>query len=101
MDASRIASVADAERLARRKIPRSVYRAFSGANLSTARDNLRAFREVGFRPRVAARQVPRELATTVLGHALSMPVVVPPVGGLRLAHRDAELGAARAADAVG
>ena len=40
-------------------------------------------------------------ATTVLGHSISMPVLVSPVGGLRLAHRDGELGAARAAGAMG
>jgi pre-mycofactocin synthase len=98
-----IASVRDAERLAKRRIPRSIYAAFAsgiGEQL-TFKDNLRAFREVGFRPRVAVSHEKRELATTVLGQHLAMPVVVSPVGILRLAHREAEVGVARAADAMG
>ena len=103
MSSRQISSVADAERRAKRAIPRSVYRAFSGASGSgfTLQDNLRAFREVGFRPRVGVSHDDRVLATTVLGHPLPMPVVVSPVGGLRLAHRDGELGAASAAGAMG
>lgn len=97
---SRIASVADAQRVARRKLPRSVYRAFATES-STARDNLRALREIGFRPRVATRHPRHELATTVLGEPIAMPVIASPVGGLRLAHRDAEIGVARAASAAG
>ena len=52
---------------------------------------------MGFRPRVGTRYPRIELATTVLGRAQAMPVIASPVGGLRLAHRDAETGVARAA----
>jgi L-lactate dehydrogenase (cytochrome) len=97
---SRFSSADDAQRVAKRKIPKSVYQAFASQN-STAEDNLRALREVGFRPRVATRHPRRELATTVLGQRIAMPVIAAPVGGLRLAHRDAELGVARAAGALG
>jgi L-lactate dehydrogenase (cytochrome) len=100
MARSRISSADDAQRSAKRKIPKSVYRAFATEN-STAADNLRALRSVGFRPRVATRHPRHELATTILGHRITMPVVASPVGGLRLAHRDAELGLVAAADAVG
>jgi isopentenyl diphosphate isomerase/L-lactate dehydrogenase-like FMN-dependent dehydrogenase len=101
MRLSQMSSVADAEQLAKRKIPRSVYRAFAGGSATTIQDNLRAFREVGFRPRVGTRHPSRELATAVLGHRITMPVIVSPVGGLRLAHREAETGAAKGADAIG
>lgn len=100
MRSSTIASVADAQRRAKRRLPASVYRAFA-VKSGTAEDNLRALREVGFRPRVATRFERHELATTVLGQPLSMPIIASPVGGLRLAHRDAETGVARAANAVG
>jgi isopentenyl diphosphate isomerase/L-lactate dehydrogenase-like FMN-dependent dehydrogenase len=101
--AQRISSVLDAERRAKRRIPKSVYQAFasgSGDQL-TLDDNLRAFREVGFRPRVAVYHEKRELATSLLGVPLAMPVIVSPIGILRLAHREAEVGFARAADAMG
>jgi isopentenyl diphosphate isomerase/L-lactate dehydrogenase-like FMN-dependent dehydrogenase len=99
MSPLRISSVGDAERVAKRRIPRSVYRAFAGANGEhlTMTDNLRAFREVGFLPHVAVSHESRVLSTTVLGQPLAMPVVISPVGGLRLAHRDGEVGAAQAA----
>jgi isopentenyl diphosphate isomerase/L-lactate dehydrogenase-like FMN-dependent dehydrogenase len=100
MARSRVLSVDDAQRAAKRKIPKSVYQAFARQN-STAEDNLRALREVGFRPRVATRYPSHELGTTILGHRITMPVVASPVGGLRLAHRDAELGVVLAAEAVG
>jgi isopentenyl diphosphate isomerase/L-lactate dehydrogenase-like FMN-dependent dehydrogenase len=95
-----INSVADAQRAAKRNLPKSVYRAFAAVS-TTGADNLRAFREVGFRPRVGTRYPRLELATTVLGREMAMPVIASPVGGLRLAHRDAETGVARAADAAG
>ncbi len=101
--AQRISSVLDAERRAKRRIPKSVYQAFasgSGDQL-TLDDNLHAFREVGFRPRVAVYHEKRELATSLLGVPLAMPVIVSPIGILRLAHREAEVGFARAADAMG
>ena len=93
-------SVAAAQLIARRRIPRSVYAAFAAEN-STTRDNRRALTEVGFRPRVGTHHAIHGMATTILGRPSPRPVVGAPVGGLRLAHRDAEIGAARAADAVG
>jgi pre-mycofactocin synthase len=102
MNVHQISSVRDAERLAKRRIPRSIYSAFSGGigDELTFKDNLRAFREVGFRPRVAVSHEKRDLATTVLGQPLAMPVVASPIGILRLAHKEAEVGVARAADTM-
>lgn len=95
-----MSSVADAQRRARKRVPRSVYRAFSQES-ATGRDNIRALREVGFRPRVATRFAHHDLATTILGRPSTMPLVAAPVGALRLAHRDAEIGVAQAASAAG
>ena len=100
MSVSRITGVAEAQRMARNRIPRSVYQAFARES-GTAKDNLRALREVGFRPRVGTRFDSHELATTILGRPSAMPLIASPVGGLRLAHRDAEVGLASAAGALG
>jgi L-lactate dehydrogenase (cytochrome) len=90
-------SVAEAERRARRRLPRSVYRALiAGAERGdSATDNVEAFRELRFIPRIATGLPPqRELATTVMGVDLSMPLLVSPTG-VQAVHPDAELAIAR------
>jgi isopentenyl diphosphate isomerase/L-lactate dehydrogenase-like FMN-dependent dehydrogenase len=101
--ASRIQSVADARYFAERRVPAGIFQMFeagSGSNV-TMRENRRAFEEVLFRPRVAVFHRERELRTTVLGHQISMPVIVSSVGFLKTGHQDGEAGVARAAGAAG
>ena len=43
----------------------------------------------------------RDLRTTVLGHEISMPVIIAPTGNVRILHPDGEPGVARAAGAAG
>ena len=95
-------SVAEAERRAKRRLPSSVFAALrAGAEAGlTYEDNLRAFREVGFVPRIAAGGGPRELATTVLGQHLALPVVIAPTG-VQALRPEGEVGVARAAAALG
>jgi heme/flavin dehydrogenase (mycofactocin system) len=96
-------SVAEAQRRARRRLPRSVYTALiAGAEGgATLDDNVRAFREIGFLPHVATGiGAGRDMATTVLGQPISLPVLISPTGVLAV-HPDAELGMARAAAAEG
>ena len=99
----RIRSVDDAQALAKRRLPRSVYEYVEGGTEGevTVRANRRAFEEVTFRPKAAVLYGERQLATTVLGQPLSMPVIVAPAGYIRMAHRDGERGAARAAGQAG
>jgi isopentenyl diphosphate isomerase/L-lactate dehydrogenase-like FMN-dependent dehydrogenase len=99
----RITSVAVAQQLAKRRLPRSVYRFVEGGNEAelTVAENLVAFREVEFRPHVAVETHHRALARTVLGSELSMPVIVAPTGMIRMAHRGGEVAAARAAGRAG
>jgi L-lactate dehydrogenase (cytochrome)/glycolate oxidase len=95
-------SVAVAERRAKRRLPRSVYSALvagTGRGL-TAADNVAAFSELGFAPHVAGQPPSRELATTVMGQQLSMPVVISPVG-VQAVHPGAEVAVGRAAAARG
>ncbi|MEA2249351.1 MAG: pre-mycofactocin synthase, partial [Solirubrobacteraceae bacterium] len=43
-------------------------------------DNLDAFRELGFIPRIATGAAERDLETTVLGQVVSLPVIISPTG---------------------
>ena len=96
-------SVAEAQRRARRRLPPSVYNALvagteRGATLSA---NVASFAELGFLPRVAVGlSGPRELATTVLGQDVALPVVASPVGA-QAVHPHGEVAVARATAAAG
>ncbi|MFL5579024.1 MAG: pre-mycofactocin synthase MftD [Gemmatimonadaceae bacterium] len=95
-------SVAEAERRARRVLPRSVYKAIlAGTERGlTLTDNVAAFSELGFAPHVAGLTGDREQSTTVMGQAISLPVVISPVG-VQAVHPEAERAVARAAAARG
>jgi isopentenyl diphosphate isomerase/L-lactate dehydrogenase-like FMN-dependent dehydrogenase len=67
----------------------------------TLQDNVEAFRRWQLRPRVLVDVDTCTTATTVLGHEVSMPLLVAPVAFQRAAHPDGELGMARAARDVG
>ena len=70
-------SVAEAHRRARRRLPKSVYLALVAGSErgSTLEDNIRAFGELGFAPRVADLPAERDLSTSVMGQELSLPVL--------------------------
>jgi pre-mycofactocin synthase len=95
-------TVAVAQRRARRRLPKSVYGALiAGAEAGvTIRDNVDAFSELGFAPHVAGLPATREMATTVLGQPISLPVVISPTG-VQAVHPDGEVAVARAAAARG
>ncbi|MDI2029300.1 mycofactocin biosynthesis FMN-dependent deaminase MftD [Saccharopolyspora sp. TS4A08] len=95
-------TVAEAHRRARRRLPRSVYLALVAGSErgSTLEDNIRAFGELGFAPRVADLPAERDVATTVMGQELSLPVVVSPTG-VQAVHPEGEVAVARAAAEVG
>ena len=95
-------TVAEAERRARRILPRSVYKALvAGSERGlTLHDNLAAFAQLGFAPHVAGLAPDRSLQTTVMGQTLAMPVLISPTG-VQAVHPDAEVAVARAAAARG
>jgi heme/flavin dehydrogenase (mycofactocin system) len=95
-------SVAEAQRRARRTLPRSVYKAIlAGAERGqTYRDNLDAFAELGFAPHVAGGSAVRSQATSVMGVSLDLPVLLSPAG-VQAVHPEAERAVARAAAARG
>ncbi len=67
----------------------------------TLRGNVEAFESWRLRQRVLRGIDTVSTSTTVLGQAVSSPVVVAPVAYQGLAHADGEMGMARAAAAVG
>jgi len=99
----RFESVAEAERLARRRLPGAMFaRLNAGADESvTAKANVDAFARVWFRPRAAAARPDRTTRTTVVGRGIDLPVILAPVGALRLQHPDGVLAALAAAARAG
>ena len=95
-------TVAVAQQRARKRLPKSVYGALvAGAEKGlTAADNVEAFSELGFAPHVAGSPATREMATTVMGQPISMPVLISPTG-VQAVHPDGEVAVARAAAARG
>jgi pre-mycofactocin synthase len=102
-DRGTLESVAQAERLARSRLPRPVYLALVAGSQQgwTLRDNVSAFAEIGLVPRVGtAPSMPPCLRTNVLGMDLEVPILLAPVGA-HAVHPAGEVGAARAAAAAG
>ena len=99
---SKILSVDDAEYFARRRLPKALAQGLEvGPPDSTFSRNLAAFAAIHLRPRAAVFNPRRDLGTTVLGHEISMPVIIAPTGNVRILHPDGEPGVARAAGAAG
>ena len=95
-------TVAEAQRRAKRRLPSSVYRALVAGSEKglTVEDNLAAFGELGLAPHVAGLCAERDLATTVMGQPISLPVIISPTG-VQAVHPDGEVAVARAAAARG
>ncbi len=95
-------TVAEAQRRAKKQLPKSVYLALVAGSESgrTLKDNVEAFWELGFAPHVAGLSSERDLATTVLGQQISLPVIISPAG-VQGVHPDGEVAVARAAAARG
>ncbi|HXY27302.1 MAG TPA: alpha-hydroxy-acid oxidizing protein, partial [Acidimicrobiales bacterium] len=95
-------TVAEAQRRAKRRLPKSVYGALiAGSELGiTVGDNVAAFAELGFAPHVAGLADSRDLATKVMGQEISFPVLISPTG-VQAVHPQGEVAVARAAAARG
>jgi len=96
-------SVEEARRRAKRRLPSSVFSALrAGAEAGTTlADNVGAFRELGFVPRIATgKSGARGMTRTVMGQELALPVLISPTG-VQAVHPEGELAVARAAAAAG
>lgn len=68
---------------------------------TTLRRNRTALECLAFRPRVLRNVAHRDTSTTFLGHRLSLPVMLAPVGSIYLFHPEGALAMARAAHRAG
>jgi isopentenyl diphosphate isomerase/L-lactate dehydrogenase-like FMN-dependent dehydrogenase len=100
---SRAVNIEDLRELARRRLPRIVFNYIDGGADGewTLRENRRAFDAITFRPHQAVAVPACDLRTRVLGTELPMPLLLAPVGYLRVMHPDGEIAAARAAGRAG
>jgi pre-mycofactocin synthase len=95
-------TVAVAQRRAKKRLPKSVYWSIVAGSEqgATLTDNVAAFGELGLTPHAAGLPAKRDLATTVLGQELSMPVLCSPTG-VQAVHPGGEVAVARAAASQG
>lgn len=95
-------TVAEAQRRARKRLPKSVYDALVAGSErgTTVADNQAAFGELGFLPYTAGQPATRDQATTVMGQEIALPVIISPTG-VQAVHPDGEVAVARGAAARG
>ena len=95
-------TVAEAQRRAKRRLPKSVYGALVAGSEKglTLDDNTAAYGELGLAPHVAGLSAKRDMTTTVMGQPISLPVIISPTG-VQAVHPDGEVAVARAAKARG
>jgi 4-hydroxymandelate oxidase len=98
-----ILNLHELEELARARLPQLAWDYFAaGADdeRCVAR-NCAAYERIALHYRVLVDVAQRDLATTVLGQRIAMPVAVAPTAFHKLAHRDGELAAVRGAGDAG
>jgi heme/flavin dehydrogenase (mycofactocin system) len=95
-------TVAEAQRRAKKRLPKSVYGALiAGSERGiTVEDNVTAYSELGFAPHAAGFAESRDLTTKVMGQEISFPVLISPTG-VQAVHPGGEVAMARAAAARG
>jgi isopentenyl diphosphate isomerase/L-lactate dehydrogenase-like FMN-dependent dehydrogenase len=103
VNSSQVVNVEDLRRIAKQRVPRSVFDYLDGGADAehTLAENCRAFRDITFRPLAAVDVGECSLKTRVLGHEISFPAILAPVGYSRLMHPGGEVVAARAAGEAG
>ena len=100
---SRVRTVEDFARLARRRTPQSVFDYVEGAaELELSRDRaVAAFRRAVFHPHVLRDVSSVDTATRILGRPAAFPAVLGPTGFTRMMHAAGEPAVARAAGRAG
>ena len=93
----------DFEARAKEALPRQIWDFIEAGAFDevTTRRNRAALDAIALRPRFLVDVQGRDVSTTVLGQAVSLPVMISPAGGHKVAHPDGELATARAAGAAG
>ena len=96
-------NIDDLRRLARRRIPRAVFDFVDGAAADevTLERNQRDFSRLELSPKILVDVSRIDLATTVLGQPIGVPLLGAPTGLTGLAHHRGEVAIARAVHAAG
>jgi L-lactate dehydrogenase (cytochrome) len=96
---ARCYSIEDVARVARRRLPLGAraYLEGGGEGEWTLRRNRAAFGEYELAPDQPRVVKEVDLSTTLLGQRVPLPIVLSPVGGVRMFHHEGELAVARAA----
>ncbi|CAL9120444.1 unnamed protein product [Musa textilis] len=97
-----ITNVCEYEEIAKQKLPKMIYDYYaSGAEDQwTLKENRNAFSRILFRPRILIDVSNIDMATTVLGFNISMPIMIAPTAMQKMAHPEGEYATARAASAA-
>ncbi len=98
-----ITCIEDLHRIYRRRAPRMFYDYCQSGSWTeqTFRDNVTDFAHIRLRQRVAVDMSDRNVATTMAGQRVTMPVALAPVGMTGMQNADGEIKAARAAEEFG
>jgi 4-hydroxymandelate oxidase len=96
-------TLADYDARAQEILPRGIYDYFArgAADDITLRENETAWNQLRLRPRVLVDVAAPDLTTTILGQAVTMPVLTAPCALNAMAHPDGELAVARATAGAG
>jgi L-lactate dehydrogenase (cytochrome) len=95
--------IEDLRRLAQRKVPKMFFDYAEAGSYSeeTLRANRADLERIKLRQRVLVDVSQRDLATTIVGEPVTMPLALAPIGLAGMQHGDGEILACRAAQAAG
>jgi len=98
-----VTCIEDLREIARKKVPRAFFEYAEAGSYSqeTLRANRRDLERINLRQRVLIDVSQRELATTIVGETIALPLVLAPIGLCGMQHGDGEILACRAAQAAG
>ena len=102
MDSGPLLNIADFAHASRSKLPQDIFDYYEGGALDeiTLRENVAGWERLKLYYRVLAGVRPRDMSTTLLGQAVSMPIVVAPTAFHKLACDRGEIATAKAAQAA-
>ncbi|KAL6529772.1 Lactoylglutathione lyase [Orobanche gracilis] len=98
-----VTNVTEYQAIAKEKLPKMVYDYYSSGaeDQWSLSENRNAFSRILFRPRILIDVSKIDIATTVLGFKISMPIMIAPTAMQKMAHPEGECATARAASAAG
>ena len=102
VDSGPLLNIADFAHASRSKLPQDIFDYYEGGALDeiTLRENVAGWERLKLYYRVLAGVRPRDMSTTLLGQAVSMPIVVAPTAFHKLACDRGEIATAKAAQAA-